>query len=742
MDFGPLGKVFGGRPEDLHAALSDPATPRSLREIGQKILRLPFGPIHPPEVCQDLIRQIQEVDGGHDDRGTLLHLLYARTAPATNPEIHPFLHQEVCRLAPHCRNPMLVALPDIHYCDLCKARFSPQSAAAAPQISSDNPWFFWSAWTLAYQGLCEPLLARFDALPSLIRESFHARPNADTAALPGIRVVSATTTGNCSIISDLIRRLPAIHAGSRMGSALFSMAKIPWYIQRVLAGELPGPAEIAAQFTAEELTHQLYRDHRDYMLTPVCDLATLTGIAACLHDTQRLLSGGILFAYLGVRAAILLGQTDQVQQALQSRRLLGHRHYLDHLHAMRTDLLRGEHASAATHYHQLREMAAHYSASNRIEVELRTALELRLTDLVDLAQPPDVAVPDAVMDHRSTSRIWRRTRAETFVGDSSAAARIRERIGLLAGWVEPVFITGAAGSGRRLVARLIHHGGATAPHPFLTLNADQIDDGLLLTALCGQDRSPLHPHLRRRRGLLATAGKGSLLLTHFDRSTPFCQQTILALLENREFRAAGETRPRPLRCRLLFTAGGDHDGTDAIDRLLPGLRPLLQGTRIDLPSLDERREDLPALVRHLLRSRRLTPVRLRTITAACTNRSSWPGNVRELRDFAETLAMADGGRADRAFLSDVSRCQRAVQRQEFLRHQARATPNTKERQRQRLGAAFQEHGRLTRPQVMGLLNIPPGHASRLLRDLAAAGIIRKVTPNRSPVSHYWERVPM
>ena len=187
----------------------------------------------------------------------------------------------------------------------------------------------------------------------------------------------------------------------------------------------------------------------------------------------------------------------------------------------------------------------------------------------------------------------------------------------------PVLISGERGSGRETVARRIHAGSLRPSAPFVETPCSALDDLAAERALYGG---------QERRGRIALASGGSLFLEDVERLPAKLQRRLAATLLERSQREPG------LRVLACVSSPDDLD---------PELQQFLAVLRVDVPSLRERREDIPLLAERFMREIAAEygrePKRLSPDCLAALRSHSWPGNVRELGNLMEGLLLATAG---------------------------------------------------------------------------------------------------
>jgi two-component system response regulator HupR/HoxA len=234
-------------------------------------------------------------------------------------------------------------------------------------------------------------------------------------------------------------------------------------------------------------------------------------------------------------------------------------------------------------------------------------------------------------------------RSQDIVGDSAAMRGVLELIGRVASTRTTVLIEGETGTGKELVARAIHAAGPRRAHLFVAVNCAALSEGLLESELFGHRRGSFTGASEDRKGLFEVASGGTLFLDEISETTPGLQAKLLRVLQENEVRPVGENRARTVDARVIVATNRNLEAQVKEGRFREDLLYRLRVFPIRLPALRERREDIPALTRHLLR--RLAgqvkkPVAEPTEeTLALLARYPFPGNVRELANELERAVL-------------------------------------------------------------------------------------------------------
>lgn len=227
------------------------------------------------------------------------------------------------------------------------------------------------------------------------------------------------------------------------------------------------------------------------------------------------------------------------------------------------------------------------------------------------------------------------------VGTAPVMQNAIEYAGRVAQTNSTVLITGETGTGKELFAELIHRGSARNGKPYIAINCAAIPDSLLESELFGRERGAYTGADTSYEGKLKLAEGGTVLFDEIGDLTPFGQAKLLRVLECRKAQRLGSAKEISLDIRILAATNRDLSAMVESGQFRRDLFYRLNVTRLELPTLRERREDIPKILAHFAQSfgeesRRpfpgFTPCALRALT-----QFEWPGNVRQLRNVVEEL---------------------------------------------------------------------------------------------------------
>ncbi|MBL26945.1 MAG: sigma-54-dependent Fis family transcriptional regulator [Rhodospirillaceae bacterium] len=235
-------------------------------------------------------------------------------------------------------------------------------------------------------------------------------------------------------------------------------------------------------------------------------------------------------------------------------------------------------------------------------------------------------------------------------GKSSAIQAVRAAVDRVSPTGSRVLITGPAGSGKEVVARLIHAQSRRASGPFIVLNAAAMAPDRVESELFGMETGATGPQSPRKIGTFEQAHGGTLFLDEVADMPLETQGKILRVLQDQAFHRVGGHIRVEVDVRVIAATSRDLLGEIAAKRFREDLFYRLNVVPIRVPALRERREDIPLLVEHFLeissRAAGLPRRHLAPDAMAVLETADWPGNVRQLRniiDWILIMATGDGG---------------------------------------------------------------------------------------------------
>jgi two-component system response regulator GlrR len=202
-----------------------------------------------------------------------------------------------------------------------------------------------------------------------------------------------------------------------------------------------------------------------------------------------------------------------------------------------------------------------------------------------------------------------------------------------------VLISGASGTGKELIARALHQASDRSAHGFVALNCAAVPDNLMEAELFGYQRGAFTGAVRDHPGLLQSADKGTLFLDEIGDMPVHLQAKLLRALQERKVRPLGSLGDIDVDVRVLSATHADLERLISENKLREDLYYRLNVVTLRVPSLSERREDIPLLAQHMLSALAERRQKRRKVYAPeameLLVQAEWPGNVRQLLNVVE-----------------------------------------------------------------------------------------------------------
>jgi formate hydrogenlyase transcriptional activator len=228
---------------------------------------------------------------------------------------------------------------------------------------------------------------------------------------------------------------------------------------------------------------------------------------------------------------------------------------------------------------------------------------------------------------------------ERIIGNSAALESVLEQVEQVAPTDSTVLIEGETGTGKELIAHALHNASQRCGRAFIKLNCAAIPLDLLESELFGHEKGAFTGAIAQKIGRFEMADKGTLFLDEVGDIPPALQPKLLRVLQEQEFERLGSGRTHKVDVRLVAATNRDLVKMVARGQFRSDLYYRLNVFPILLPTLRERREDIPVLVTHFVKmfSRRMGKQvdSIPPETMSAFQWHSWPGNIRELQNLVE-----------------------------------------------------------------------------------------------------------
>ena len=241
------------------------------------------------------------------------------------------------------------------------------------------------------------------------------------------------------------------------------------------------------------------------------------------------------------------------------------------------------------------------------------------------------------------SAVSSKYRFDNIIGSSPPMQAVYRLVAQCAPTSSTVLLTGESGTGKELIARAIHYNSLRKDKPFVAVDCNSLSENLLESELFGHVKGAFTGAVTSKKGMFEVAGSGSLFLDEIGNFSPATQAKLLRVLQEREFRAVGDTRTQTANFRLITATNRDLNAMVVAGTFRDDLYYRINIFPIHIPALRDRRDDIPALAYHFLKTfsaelgKKVTDISEGAMSAL-TN-YSWPGNVRELENVIQRAAI-------------------------------------------------------------------------------------------------------
>ncbi len=282
--------------------------------------------------------------------------------------------------------------------------------------------------------------------------------------------------------------------------------------------------------------------------------------------------------------------------------------------------------------------------------DVKTAIEATKLGAYDFVGKPYnrdelLATINRALEHRRLAianelmkyELSRKGGGKEIIAKSEAMKAILTTVKKVASSDTIVHIHGPSGSGKELIAHLIHSQSLRKDRPFVIVNCASLPDTLLESELFGHEKGAFTNAYQMKQGLVEVANGGSLFLDEVGDISPLVQPKLLRFLETGEFRRVGGTTSMRVDVRIISATNKDIGAEVQAGKFREDLLYRLNVVTLKIPALKDRKEDIPLLVEHFLSEKQKTknPKKITGDALQALLRYDWPGNIRELQHAIE-----------------------------------------------------------------------------------------------------------
>jgi len=232
---------------------------------------------------------------------------------------------------------------------------------------------------------------------------------------------------------------------------------------------------------------------------------------------------------------------------------------------------------------------------------------------------------------------------DQFIGRSRPAAQMMDMIAKVAPTDTTVLLVGKSGTGKELAAHLIHENSPRKDKPFIPVNCAALTETLLESELFGHEKGSFTGAVARKRGRFELADGGTIFLDEIGETSPALQAKLLRVLEERQFVRVGGVDNVRVDVRVVAATNRDIKADIGRGSFREDLFFRLNVFPINIPTLAQRRDDIPELADYLLNKKQYAQPALSSEVLALLKEYHWPGNVRELKNILERAMILAAG---------------------------------------------------------------------------------------------------
>jgi transcriptional regulator with GAF, ATPase, and Fis domain len=243
------------------------------------------------------------------------------------------------------------------------------------------------------------------------------------------------------------------------------------------------------------------------------------------------------------------------------------------------------------------------------------------------------------LEHENERLTVEISQERSLVGEGARMKEVYQFLKRVAPTDSTVLIEGESGTGKELAARALHRNSARASKPFVAINCSAIPESLLESDLFGHERGAFTGAVAQKKGRIEVADGGVVFLDEIGELAPALQVKLLRVLQEREFEHVGGTHPIKVDIRLIAATNCNLEQAVRDGKFRQDLYYRLAVLKITMPTLRDRHEDIPMLVRHFVQKHakrcKVKPRPISREALSCLVNYDWPGNVRELENAIE-----------------------------------------------------------------------------------------------------------
>lgn len=440
------------------------------------------------------------------------------------------------------------------------------------------------------------------------------------------------------------------------------------------------------------------------------------------------LEQGLLSYYL-IRAELANKNINAAAFILDSKFKKGNYCPFDDFFWFRIHHIKGDINNAQNYFNSILTYVESEKLDQRLDFELKFSTELSLTDLRHYTKKVNSKVhhKNKIKSNPNSYE----SSLDFLKGNSKAILKVKELIKAFTNVDTSVLILGETGTGKELVAKGLWQSGIYKNKPFIAINCGAISDQLLQSELFGHQKGAFTGAYQDHKGLFEEAGDGIIFMDEIGEISHNMQVSLLRILESKEYRPVGSTKNKKLNCKIIAATNRKLEDLVNQGTFRQDLQFRLERLIIEVPPLRERANDIPDLINHFLNdlNQNLRPIFFDDQTLEHLQSLNWQGNIRELRNEMERIRLFY---SDKMILTinELSDKYKTSSSNLSKKKPDSSTNNiinlnSKFRRLEELKNLFVTHNRLTRLEIVNLLNVSPNTAASYLDALEKENYICK-----------------
>ena len=314
----------------------------------------------------------------------------------------------------------------------------------------------------------------------------------------------------------------------------------------------------------------------------------------------------------------------------------------------------------------------------------------------------------------------------SMVGESPAMQHIYQFISRVAKSDSSVLVTGESGTGKELVARAIHENSSRSNQPFVAINCAALTETLLESEFFGHEKGAFTGAILQKKGKLEVAEGGTVFLDEIGEMAPGLQAKLLRVLQEHAFERVGGTRSIPTNIRIITATNRNLQEAIKTGHFRLDLFYRLNVVSIEMPTLRDRKQDIPLLTQYFLsrvcKNLKRPAMNISPPAMAYLMQYEWPGNIRELENAIERAVVL--GSSDAVLPEDLPAAILEIEPPSGLAAGKFQSAVQDTKKQSILNAIEQSNGNIT--AAARLLDVHPNYLHRLIRNMNLRPLIKKM----------------